>query len=322
MIKNITLISFFLLLFCYTSIYAQIKDGTSGDSTEYKFGVNDVLNYTSKGISLDTIGTKLWRIGSTTLKPYFQEKGKAVRAIVTDTANVYPVNANDWFVLKIDQYIQNMIISFEHKFETRKGKDGGMVEYSVDSGKTWYNVKNTCNADSGSGMGWGIFTKNFYTLKDTLENGEPAFTGTDTNWQYSRLQYYYIAVVKTTGTIKCDPKFPLQLRFRFVSDGNVDTMAGWAIKRIVIEADRYSGIEKLANKSLKVSPNPSADGIFYFPVLQNEDKYRLQLTNITGKVLLDIAYTHQINLSKLASGLYFYKVRGEDELYTGRLLKE
>jgi len=108
------------------------------DSFSFTFASNDPLHnyrgYTIDTSHSDSTNTALWEIGNT--YKYFFSDTDTVRGIMTDTLNEYPLNANSWFTIGFFQQ-SNVIISFWHKYQTNAGKDGGIVEFSVDSGNTW-----------------------------------------------------------------------------------------------------------------------------------------------------------------------------------------
>jgi hypothetical protein len=238
-------------------------------------------------------------------------------AIMTDIANAYPVNKNDWFIVKYVNNTINPIVSFRHKYQTTTGRDGGIVEFSKDNGLNWENIRGECNNDSGDKDFPAVVTDNFYTSSDTLVDGTPAFSGTS-NWKLSRLQFFTAIPLKTTGP-SCVNMDTVWLRFRFISDDTVEAMDGWIIDDIKIEKDMYSAIKNVTVDVLKIYPNPTT-GIINFPSLRNQDRYSIEVTNTLGQPVLRVAYQKEIDLSSQPKGLYFYKVSGEDKQYTGRVL--
>lgn len=303
----------------------KVYDGKPADSTTFTLEIADSLNHNFYGpYIIDTSNTHLWKIAKTT-KPFFIAGSEDTTfAIMTDTTNPYYANADDWFVLKFNMNT-NMIIDFTHKYQTAKGHDGGIVEYSQDSGKTWENVKGICNQDSFIHRP-GIHTQNFYSDTDTLISGQKAFSGTSDTFIVSRLQFFFGFPLRITKGSGCDfwSSWPRQtyLRFRFISDSTPDTLAGWIIDNIKIEFDDYGSIvPKVAGyNSLSISPNPSNTGIFYFPELTNEKNTQLEITNTLGQVLTIAPYSHTIDLSQYSKGLYLYKVVNSEEYYSGRLI--
>jgi hypothetical protein len=310
--KNL-LLTFLAVLYLSIASKAQslsIVDGGNMDSVVLNFDSTDISDFVT-----DTSG--LWQIGSTN-KTFFSSGGFIDRAMMTDTVNTYPVGANAWFILEFPvNFNFNVIVDFTHKYQTDPGKDGCIVEFSNDGGQSWQNVKGDCNQDTMMYFP-GVHTENLYGYDDTLENGERAFSGESNGWIHSRIQFLYGLPVKSTAT--CDMQ-DIKMRFRFVSDSTAETMDGWIISGITIEQDEYSGIKDIAKREkLNVFPNPSADGQFYFPEFTGKDEYTMEIINSFGQTIYRNDYQRSIDLSKYAKGLYFYKVNGEKEQYSGQLI--
>jgi len=296
-----------LLFFIYSTLSAQqIFDGEPRDSTVVHFDLSDTNN--SKRI--DTTGCNLWQTGNSH-KPYFGNNTGI--AIMTDTALPYPVNANDWFTIKFGARTLNNIISFSHKYQTEKGKAGGIVEYSQDGGVSWNNIVGYCS---------DIFTQDFYSKNDTLENGTPAFTGISNGWIYSRFQFFDYMPARTTGA-GCRPD-SIFLRFRFVSDSSINTnnYGGWLIDSIKLEQDYYTAINKVNKEVLKVYPNPSYDDVINFPFIPDEKIYYMHVTNAIGTEVWKGSYTHRLHLANKPAGLYLYRISNGTQIYTGHFVLE
>lgn len=305
-------IFFLFLSILSTTVRGQVWDGYQGDSSYITFDtmqIEDIITDTST----------IWQIGSTT-KPFFSQNLLPVRTIMTDTVNSYPTNANSWFQLTIPAGYTNVIVNFVHKYQTDSLHDGCIVEFSTDTGATWENVKGGCNVD-GSGAWNGVLTDNLYGSNDTLVTGEMAFSGNSSGWIHSRVQFFWGFPIKSTdSTDQCNMSEQIiHLRFRFLSDNIADTLDGWIIDSVKIEYDGYSGIKNIIKKNkLSIHPNPSEDGRFYFPELNGT--YKTEIFNSFGQTIYNREYHRNIDMSSYAKGLYFYKVSGESELYTGQLI--
>src|SRR5690606_3249876 len=140
-------------------------------------------------------------------------------------------------------------------------------------------------------------------------------------WMYSRFQFFRGIPIRRTAGPDCLAPNPL-IRFRFVSDATSSTMDGWLIDSIKLEADRYGGnVAGIGHTTrLEVYPNPSANGVFNFPALEKRKDYRVEVYDMTGRQLLDIPYTTRLDISGYSKGVYLYRVRSEDVVYTGQLL--
>lgn len=287
-----------------------VVDGIPSDSTTITLNINDSLKHRQG--SVDTTDSGIWKIG-TTSKPFFSPTVSNDYAIMTDTLKPYDTSTNSSFKVILNAYNFNTILSFRHKYQTRKGKDGGIVEYSLDTGKTWNNVLGDCNSDS-LGLWQGILTSNFYKKNDTLENGEQAFSGTSNGWQYSRVQVFVGLPIKSTGTTNCVSSAQIQFRFRFYSDNKPDTLDGWIIDDLKVEHDDYGGGVATGVNSLpvKVYPNPS-NGILHIAM---PEMYftKASLINTIGQTVYttSINSTNQtINVELLPAGIYQLVLQGE-----------
>lgn len=317
------LIPMILMLVLNIQSNAQITgvfDGIPYDSVTFTFNKNDSL--TRSLAYIDTTGSGVWEIG-TTAKSFFAAGGN-LHSIMTDTAAVYDTSIDNSFKVILKAFNFNSILSFKHKYQTRSGHDGGIVEYSIDSGATWENVLGDCHT-----MGTfkqGIFTENFYKKTDTLLTGEPAFTGTNSGWVYSRVQLFYSLPIKSTGGgPQCVTTGDIHFRFRFLSDNQVDTFDGWIIDEIKVEHDMYGGgISNIANNILvHVYPNPTNNILN----IEMPEVYfnKASLINTIGQTvnMVNINSRRQnINISQLPVGIYQLVLQGEYGTKTMLINKE
>jgi hypothetical protein len=319
LVKKAVLVFLSAIIACSFTASAQVNDGNPFDSTTIRFTSGPIIGYLP-----DTATIPLWQIGHGH-KTFFGADTIGV-TMMTDTVNYYPKNANNWFIFRFPHTF-NIIIDFWHKFQTDSGHAGGIVEFSTDHGANWQNVKGACNVDSGMAFG-GVLTDGFYGVNDTLATGEQAFTGTQSGMQFSRFQFFDGFPVRISkGSSGCDffRVDSIYVRFRFISDTTADTLAGWIIDSIKIEKDNYGGggVKGINNSAvLNISPNPSFDGIFNFPQLNEGQHFSIEIYNTTGVRILRVPYRRSIDLTYYPGGLYFYKVSDGVEYYSGRLLNE
>jgi hypothetical protein len=284
------------------------------DSTTFTFSVAESLTHTIPGLGLtssvaiDTSGASLWKIGST-LKSIFSNDTVASRGIMTDTSNPYPANANDFFVLKVHDFI-NYTIDFWHKYQTDSLHAGCIIEFSSDSGTTWINI-----ADCP-----GMILQNVYSSADTLITGQPAFTGTSNGEQHSSFQFINCVGVRLTSTM-CFPDYGRfsdnYIRFRFVSDSTVDSLSGWIIDSIrMVNYDCPGSVANVNNtfQPLNIFPNPATSML----TIQspNEPINTIAITNILGQTVYSEQFAAnsmeaEINVSNLSTGIYFVKINNE-----------
>lgn len=298
----------------------DIYDGLPYDSTVISFEANDMFYQNTNVFTIgSTPNDSLWQIG-TTSKTFFTTGGFTDRGIMTDSTNYYPVNANSSFMFKTKGYYGfNFIVTFTHKYQTATGMDGGIIEFSIDSGATWNNVRGECTRGSGFEGSSVWLSNNFYDSTDTVYTGEPAFTGESNGWLTSRFQFFYGLPILTTGPSYCVAPDPW-IRFRFVSDSTADTLAGWMIDDIKLERDHYSSIEKVDNnKRFEVYPNPSS-GLFNFPDIPKQEEYTIEVYDLTGRQVIHTPYTNYLNMRDFERGIYLYRVSDGEHLHTGRMV--
>jgi len=95
------------------------------------------------------------------------------------------------------------------------------------------------------------------------------------------------------------------------------------IDSIKIEHEAFESISKLSKlQSLKAFPNPSYDGAYSFPALEEEKSFNIEVYNTLGQRILHTPYMHYILLARCPAGLYFYRVTNGADLYQGQLIKE
>lgn len=304
--------------------FSHIVDGVPGDSVTISFEHSDSLHKTIKNVNiiLDTGSDTLWQAGNTT-KNYFSSGSGISRGLMTDTVNYYPTNANNSFTIDVDKDLMNMILSFRHKYQTDSTKDGCIVEYTIDTGKTWNNVAGECNVNHKNATSpHGIITDNFYGPDDTLLTGEAAFSGNSNGWRYSRLQMFFAIPIRTTGGFGNCYGFPVQFRFRFVSDNTSDTLDGWMIDDIKIEADLYGSINNLNQSVGEVYPNP-VQNILTIKTTANEFS-DLKLVNSIGQVVTRqkvTGTTTYLGMKELPAGIYYLLLTGKDGTATQKIEK-
>lgn len=322
--KQSLLIAF--LFYCCTvqHVHAQILNRAK-DSTVFVFDGSDSFSHRLPQFSVvidtahsDTSNTYLWQPGRTA-KPFFASGG-VMTGIMTDTSHAYPVNANSWFVLKINlpvRSLYNAVIYFDHKYQTTKNRDGGVVEYSIDSGKTWDNVR---------GLNGGYFGfDNFYADTDKLTTGQPAFSGSShSSWFDWETSAFSLPMIVPTRTSDIFSGNSFWTRFRFISDNVTDTLDGWLIGSIKVKPGiRYGSVSTVNDRqALTIYPNPSANGIFQFPAMEDERDYKIAIYDLVGQEVLQQPYKHTVDMSMQPPGVYFYKVADGQRQYSGKLVVE
>jgi hypothetical protein len=126
-----------------------------------------------------------------------------------DTALVMPVLA---------QLPPESTLTFQHRFNTEANRDGGVLEYSIDSGATW--------ADAGALLIEGGYNTNVGSGESSPLAGRPVWSGDSGGWQSVRADLSALA-----GS-------DLILRWRFATNlfGEDE---GWYVDDVVVDTTTY-----------------------------------------------------------------------------------
>ncbi len=298
-----------LFIFTLSSIRAQITQAI-GDLL-----ITDTLETTPlhPWIDIPNPTLNLWQVGIPQ-KPFFNAAYQNGIPILTDALNFYPTSIDEYFQITIPEYDSlygEVILSFYHKYDTDSLMDGGIIDVSNDGGTTWINIKDDINH----------FDHNFINIpQDTIKGGEYGFSGRSEGWQYCELYWLYIIGVKDRES----PFNPI-IRFRLKSDEINTNKEGWMIDHIIFRGYEMMGsVNDLSKNKIKVYPNPTNDVIHFSSSSTSLNGFQFYLFDITGKIILlsEISDNELINIQHLKSGIYFYKLQKENEVLTGKLVRE
>ncbi len=248
----------------------------------------------------------LWQVGKPS-KPFFGNAYSAPFAIMTDSVEAYPKAMDTYFDLILPQWYPNVIVGFKHKYETDANRDGGYIEVSYDSGRNWNNVIDEKKVHNPM----MFYLENMYQAQDSLAGGINGFSGLQSTWLYSRMQWVWL--VPLFGP----PPRPLYLRFHFISDTLESHKSGWIVDDIMISiADMGTGIGRVNKAKLRYYPNPmSTETTFMFPNLKKE-AISFQLFNSQGQMVKTQCrfYADKLILERgeLNSGLYYFRILSEN----------
>jgi hypothetical protein len=262
-------------------------------------------------ITINNPEQNVWEIGQPQ-KTFFHAAKTGLKVMVTDSANFYPENCNDYFLIKLpipDYYWGEAILSFYHKYDTDTLIDGGMIEISYDSGNNWENIKNDQ---------YHIATNFIGLYTDTIKGGENGFSGKSDGWQYVELYWWWVALTNTKSALSLNFDSPV-IRFRFKSDDLNKYKEGWMIDDLVLRGYDVGGeISEFPFSGFYIFPNPAADFIqFKFPV-ESYPGLTISFCNPQGQItLLKPVTQNKIDISFLPSGPYFYIIEKE-----GKVLKK
>lgn len=265
--------------------------------TQYFDGADTGLN--SIKIVLDTANQNIWQIGKPQ-KIIFDSASTLPNAIVTDTINFYPTNNTSRFIAKIPIITSPWIfaLQWKQKLDLDAGFDGGIIEYSKDTGNTWLNVFNN------------PFVYNFYgfdTLNaDTLPGGQFAFSGKDTTWRdiWLCFQSTWLQPIDT-----------LLIRFTLLSDSVNNNKEGWLIDNMMGHITIGHTIKEVEQKNyINVYPNPVNNRVYI--QLQKQLKSHIienmELMDLSGRVVerwSHIPTKFWFDTHNYADGKYFLKIK-------------
>lgn len=281
-------------------IFLLACSGLRAQSFSQYFDGADTSVFNSVIVELDTSAGNIWQIGPPH-KIIFDSASTVPNVLITDTINNYPVNVNSATQFYVDPGWFGpwgiLAVQWRQKLDMDMHRDGGYVEFSLDTGLTWQNAFNN------------PIVYNFYgfdTLnKDTLLNGDVAFSGTDSTWRD-------IWFCLDNSMLQSFPR--VQVRFRFVSD-SVDTQQeGWMIDNLMVHMTMiHTAGGPQQEEYLRVYPNITS-GIVNIEAKKLQEYHvieHMELIDPQGRIVerFGLAPTkYYIDLSKYPDGLYYLRV--------------
>jgi hypothetical protein len=291
-----------LLICCVTPSSAQMY-------TQYFDGADTAL-YKSVIIEIDNDTNNVWQIGPPQ-KSIFSAAGTVPNVIVTDTSNYYPTNNTSRFVAKVKLPAFNFGIfamQWKQKLDFDPGTDGGIIEYSIDSGSTWANVFD----DPYVYRFYGYDSVNV----DTVMGGSYAFSGTDSAWKDIWL-CFDLSWLQQFGANSI-----VYFRYSLVSDSINNNKEGWMIDNLLARVTLAHTIKNVQQSSyLIVYPNPATNRVY----IQAEKKMSfhiiedMALVDATGRVVehwTSIPTKFWFDVSGYNAGNYALKVKTNFALET------
>jgi hypothetical protein len=259
-------------------------------------------------IIIDTSqANNLWQIGEPS-KIVLDAAYIGIRAIITDSVNVYDTNNISSFTLQlVHQGTRMHEIVFWHKYDTDEGKDGGYIEMSHNLGESWTNI---IDYQRSYPLAYQIIhIRELYNSGDSITGGNVGYHGSSGGWIKSSISWDAYTILGGDIDERVNQDTTL-VRFTFISDSIPDSKDGWCIDNIIhLLYETYENINpvKKANH-VKIYPNPCQDFISY--------ESEIPLTSISiynpfGTIMGSFDNPNQtIEISELPKGLYyvaFYK---------------
>lgn len=279
-----------LLVFPFTSIGQSFHQYFDSDT-----------NFNTIPVIIDTpINSNVWQIGPPQ-KTIFNDAASTPNVIVTDTLNYYPNNDTSSFIIKVSTEWSWGVLALQwmQKLDIDSIYDGGIIEFSVDTGQTWQNVFNN------------PYVYNFYGFQtqnaDTLLDGTDVFSGKDTTWRNIWLCYDM-----SWGSVVTDTMY---FKFTFVSDGINNNREGWMMDNFFCHTTQVHTVKEHENDNeISIYPNPSDGNINIEVKRKNEFQIieSLEVYSTSGRLVKsfeNIPIKYFINLKDLPSGSYIVKVK-------------
>jgi hypothetical protein len=250
-------------------------------------------------LNMDTSAANIWQVGPPQ-KVIFHSAATPPNALLTDTAAPYPVNNMSRFSFKAVPWVTWGILAVQwmQKIDMDGGHDGGIIEYSVDTGSTWTNVFNDPHVYS------------FYGFppedQDTLLTGEYAFSGTDTTWRDVWL-CFDMSWLSFNDSI--------YFRFIFKSDSIDGGKEGWMIDNMTTHISMMHPVKENEKKDyMNVYPNPAKDIVYieFEKVHQFHLIEDMKLVGPDGKLVRqwrDLPTKYWFDVRHFPEGMYFLTVR-------------
>jgi hypothetical protein len=273
----------------------------------------DTSAFNSLLINIDTSSSNIWQIGQPQ-KIIFDTAATFPNSIVTDTSNYYPTNNTSSFSFGVDPQWFGwgiLALQWKQKLDMDIDYDGGIIEFSSDTGNTWQNVFNN------------PYVYNFYGFdtanQDTLISGDYAFSGTDSTWKDIWL-CFDLSWLSFSDS--------LMFRYTLKSDAINNNKEGWIIDNLISHITIIHTVNEIKQeKYMTAVPNPTTGRIDIstkkldeFHIIQ-----KIELINIEGKLVQKWGISptkFYVDISNHPNGIYFLNVKTNKNSETFKIVLE
>lgn len=211
------------------------------------FDGNDTSAFSSLFPVFDTSTSNIWQIGEPS-KVIFDSAFSNPNAILTDTVNNYPSGDTSRFQFNINPNPFGipagiLAMRWAQKLDMKENRDGGIIEYSVDTGASWKNVF----TDPYVYAFYGFNSSNAMTVA----GWQDGFSGTDSSWKDIWLCFDQ-SFLTTLDTI--------QIRFTFLSGQNAGSHEGWMMDNFILHNTFIHTVdEEKQEEYMRVYPTATSD---------------------------------------------------------------
>jgi hypothetical protein len=188
------------------------------------------------------------------------------------------------------------ILSFYHYYSTDSLFNGGLLEISYDNGATWKNILDDI----------GHISQNFvgvYSENDTIQGGIPAYSGQSSEWVYTELYWWWIALTKKKTTESYGDPI---IKFTFVRNTDPTDVNTWIIDGIVFRGYGLAGtVDTPSYFKVTIHPNPASNQI-WVQLVGPMEVIDYEIYNLLGKKVYENQSNRiaQINISLLDPGIF------------------
>jgi hypothetical protein len=240
----------------------------------------------------------LWQVGSPD-KTLFTEAYTFPNAILTDTANAYPINANSSFTIKHVADLgfempNHVLFTGVYRVDTDSLTDYGMIEFSPDNGTTWVDLIDQGQYDTQ--IHWG---------NSGNESDVPVLTGNSNGWK--NFSVYFPQLGSVFSIVTGDT---VLFKFSFISDAIENNRDGLMFDSLRIEDTPPLNVGKLDQQtSLMIYPNPASSLLTLDYSNIGTSEIMIEIYNHLGVKVEELQQNEQwnknVDVSRFANGFYY-----------------
>lgn len=337
------------------SLEITISNQTSGGTNAQILLVNDNANGTDRYLVIDTTLNNLgyeYEIFNTVTEgtipdlAYLETFELVIWYTGNDGLDLYlwdVSNPDDYqFNAPLKDYIDNGGVVWVQGLDFLYDVVGGAPD-SFTEGQFIYDYMGIADYVAQSHVDDGVYSDGVPQLDVVPNNG--ICTITPIQWAYETM-WYVDAIDLTPGTNGIYKLGPVEYDFsdyyamfyRVVSPGivitstfetaRIDTRANtetffW---EVIENIDQMVGINNPESSDFMVYPNPANDFIHFRIEDANNQDYQIELYNIKGQLIInsDLNLNQNgeavINTTDIQSGVYFYQIISEENIYSGKII--
>jgi hypothetical protein len=189
--------------------------------------------------------------------------------------------------------------------------DGGIIEFSGDTGNTWQNVFNNPYVYSF----YGFDAAN----QDTLINGDYAFSGTDSTWKDIWL-CFDVSWLSFSDS--------LMFRYTFKSDAINNNKEGWIIDNLISHITIIHTVNEIKQEEYMTAvPNPTTGRVDISTKKMDEFHIikKIELINIEGRTVQEWGVSptkFYVDIGNHPNGIYILKVKTNRKSETFKIILE